>query len=105
MGIYLQSSRSRARTSTTSGRLMLAVLPFANLTGDASQDYFSDGLTEEMISQLGDLDPDHVGVIARTSVMYSRITAIGRFGCPTDAQNPGPYPPVPRPSTNRPAES
>jgi len=48
---------------------MMAVLPFQNLTGDASQDYFSDGLTEEMISQLGNLDPAHLGVIARTSVM------------------------------------
>jgi TolB-like protein/Tfp pilus assembly protein PilF len=49
---------------------MLAVLPFDNLTGDAGQDYFSDGLTEEMISQLGNLDPAHLGVIARTSVMH-----------------------------------
>src|SRR5580700_2672474 len=70
LGIYLQWSRSRARASAPSGRLMLAVLPFQNLTGDDSQDYFSDGLTEEMISQLGDLDPEHVGVIARTSVMH-----------------------------------
>src|SRR5436190_11414611 len=31
----------------------LAVLPFANLSGDATQEYFSDGLTEEMILQLG----------------------------------------------------
>jgi TolB-like protein len=29
---------------------MLAVLPFKNLTGDANQDYFSEGLTEEMIA-------------------------------------------------------
>ena len=50
-------------------RAMLAVLPFSNLTGDASQDYFSDGFTEEMITQLGRLDPAHFGVIARTSVM------------------------------------
>jgi TolB-like protein/Tfp pilus assembly protein PilF len=49
---------------------MLAVLPFENLTGDAAQDYFSDGLTEEMIAQLGRLDPQHLGVIARTSVMH-----------------------------------
>ena len=49
---------------------MLAVLPFENFTGDAGQEYFSDGLTEEMISQLGDLDPAHLGVIARTSVMH-----------------------------------
>jgi len=51
------------------GRTMLAVLPFQNLTGDPSQEYFSDGMTEEMISQLGNLDPQHLGVIARTSVM------------------------------------
>jgi len=70
LGIYLQWSRSRARAATPGGRLMLAVLPFENLTGDPTQDYFSDGLTEEMISQLGDLDPEHVGVIARTSVMH-----------------------------------
>lgn len=49
---------------------MLAVLPFDNFTGDAAQEYFSDGLTEEMISQLGNIDPAHIGVIARTSVMH-----------------------------------
>jgi TolB-like protein/DNA-binding winged helix-turn-helix (wHTH) protein/Tfp pilus assembly protein PilF len=52
------------------GRLMLAVLPFENLTGDVAQDYFSDGLTEEMITQAGNLDPQQLGVIGRTSVMY-----------------------------------
>jgi TolB-like protein/DNA-binding winged helix-turn-helix (wHTH) protein/tetratricopeptide (TPR) repeat protein len=52
------------------GRIMLAVLPFENMTGDVSQDYFSDGLTEEMIAQLGRLDPKEFGVIARTSVMH-----------------------------------
>jgi TolB-like protein/Tfp pilus assembly protein PilF len=46
------------------------VLPFQNLTGDRTQDYFSDGLTEEMIAQLGRLDPKEFGVIARTSVMH-----------------------------------
>lgn len=52
---------------------MLAVLPFENLTGDAGQEYFSDGLTEEMIAQLGQLNPKRLGVIARTSVMqYQR---------------------------------
>ncbi len=50
-------------------RIVLAVLPFMNLTGDARQDYFSDGFTEEMIAQLGRLEPEHLGVIARTSVM------------------------------------
>jgi len=53
---------------------MLAVLPFENLTGDSGQDYFSDGLTEEMIAQLGHLDPQHLGVIGRTSVMHYKDT-------------------------------
>jgi TolB-like protein/DNA-binding winged helix-turn-helix (wHTH) protein/Tfp pilus assembly protein PilF len=56
-------------------RIMVAVLPFENLTGDESQDYFSDGLTEEMIAQLGRLDPKEFGVIARTSVMHYQHSA------------------------------
>jgi TolB-like protein/DNA-binding winged helix-turn-helix (wHTH) protein len=64
-----QLSRNRVRLQPQISRAMLAVLPFENITGDAGQDYFSDGLTEEMISQLGRLDPQHIGVIARTSVM------------------------------------
>jgi len=61
----------------------VAVLPFENLTGDAAQDYFSDGLTEEMIAQLGRLDPQRMGVIARTSVMHykqqkAQLAQIGR---------------------------
>lgn len=64
-------------------RQTIAVLPFENLTGDPAQDYFTDGLTEEMIFQVGGLDPQHLGVIARTSVMRYKnsntsTTAIGR---------------------------
>ncbi len=62
--------RSRRAPIEQPHRTMLAVLPFENFTGDAGQEYFSDGLTEEMISQLGDLNPGHLGVIARTSVMH-----------------------------------
>ena len=69
LGLYLRRSHSQVRALSPSGRVMLAVLPFENLTGDPSQDYFSDGMTEEMIAQLGNLDPQHLGVIARTSVM------------------------------------
>ena len=50
-------------------RVRLAVLPFANLSGDPSQDWLGDGLTEELISRLGGLAPDRLGVIGRTSVM------------------------------------
>ena len=62
--------RSRPGLDKQTGRIRLAVLPFENFTGDAGQEYFSDGLTEEMISQLGNLDTEHLGVIARTSVMH-----------------------------------
>lgn len=61
--------RSRPTPGLTSQRYMLAVLPFENLTGDANQEYFTDGLTEEMITQLGRVDPSRLGVIARTSMM------------------------------------
>lgn len=48
-------------------RLTLAVLPFDNLTGDADQEYLSDGLTEELITQLGRLEPGRLRVTARSS--------------------------------------
>jgi len=60
-----------------SGKVMVVVLPFQNLTGDPGQDFFSDGFTEEMITQLGHLDPAHLGVIARTSAMHYRDTKLG----------------------------
>jgi len=45
----------------------LAVLPFANLSGDPAQEYFSDGLTEEMTLQLGRLGRGRIAVISRSS--------------------------------------
>jgi TolB-like protein/DNA-binding winged helix-turn-helix (wHTH) protein/Tfp pilus assembly protein PilF len=57
-----------------SEKIMLAVLPFVNLSGDAREDYFVDGFTEEMIAQLGQLQPANLGVIARTSAMRYKNT-------------------------------
>src|SRR3984957_18298318 len=48
--------------------VILAVLPFDNLSRDPDQEFFSDGLTEEMIAQLGKLNPERLSVIARGSV-------------------------------------
>ena len=77
---YLATSRSAHRAGMPQGKYMLAVLPFENLTGDPSQEYFTDGLTEEMISHLGNLDSQHLGVIARTSVLPYKKVDKGDFG-------------------------
>ena len=53
---------------------MLAILPFQNMSNDPAQEYFSDGLTEETITDLGQLSPEHLGVIARTSAMAYKHT-------------------------------
>ena len=53
-----------------SPRPRLVVLPFINLSDDSSQEYFSDGLTEELIAQLGRLCRGEVGIIARSSSMF-----------------------------------
>ena len=58
-----------------SGRVMLGVLPFENYTGDPEQQYFVGGLTEEVIAQLGRLNPQRLGVIARTSTAAFRASA------------------------------
>jgi TolB-like protein len=63
-------------------REMLVVLPFENLTAGDKYDYFSDGLTEEMITELARLSPERLGVIARTSAMQFKSTTknIGQIG-------------------------
>ena len=67
---------NRARSNrTASTRVMISVLPFENLSGDSEQEYIADGLTEEMISQLGRLNPATLGVIARTTVMQYKGTS------------------------------
>ena len=68
-GITFFRRQHSGTSQSVQKRVMLAVLPFENLTGDRREDYFSDGMTEEMITQLGRLDAQHLGVIARTSVM------------------------------------
>ncbi len=64
----------RLRATPPTGRVKLAVLPFENLSGDSEQDYLSDGLTEEMITQLARLSPERLAVIARTSSMHFKAS-------------------------------
>ncbi len=60
--------RRTVRVAPSPDRVVLAVLPFDNLSRDPDQDFFSDGLTEEMIARLGKLNPAHLSVISRGSV-------------------------------------
>jgi TolB-like protein/DNA-binding winged helix-turn-helix (wHTH) protein/Flp pilus assembly protein TadD len=52
--------------------ITLAVLPFENLGDDSERGYLADGLTEETIASLGQMDPERVGVIGRHSMMVYR---------------------------------
>ena len=79
---YMSWRHFRAATPPKSQKIMLAVLPFENLTGDPNKEYLADGLTEETISQLGRLNPEELGVIARTSVMgyKHKDTSLNQIG-------------------------
>ena len=63
LAVWLIRSRGRAPTGIRS----LAVLPLDNLSGDASQNYFADGMTDELITDLAQIGA--LRVISRTSVM------------------------------------
>lgn len=73
--VYFGAKRFLARPQPPPGRLLIVVLPFQNLTGDPAQEFVSDGLTEEMITRLGELNYEQLGVIARTSAMTYKGTA------------------------------
>ena len=55
--------------------IVLAVLPLRNLSRDPAQEWFSDGLTDEIISQVGEFSPERLRVIAFTSVTQYKQSA------------------------------
>src|SRR5262249_28102366 len=67
--VATRSLRSAVPSRAAGAKTTLAVLPLQNLSADPGQDFFTDGFTEEMIAELGKLDPDRLGVIARTTTM------------------------------------
>ena len=74
--VGVDGASAKAKSSTKhETRVALAVLPFDNMTGDAGRVYLADGLTEETIAAMGQVAPDHLSVIGRTSVMRYRNTA------------------------------
>lgn len=54
--------------------IMLAVLPFVNVNGDPEREYIADGLTEETIASLSQLDPDRLSVIGHRSARSYKAT-------------------------------
>jgi TolB-like protein/DNA-binding winged helix-turn-helix (wHTH) protein/Tfp pilus assembly protein PilF len=66
LAVWLFRSRGSAPTRIRS----LAVLPLDNLSGDAAQNYFADGMTDELITDLAQISA--LRVISRTSVMAYR---------------------------------
>jgi TolB-like protein/DNA-binding winged helix-turn-helix (wHTH) protein/tetratricopeptide (TPR) repeat protein len=66
-GLLFWEARRPSRHATLLPVRSLAVLPLEDLSGDTSQDYFADGLTDELITDLGQISA--LRVISRTSVM------------------------------------
>lgn len=78
---------SVAGETSEAHRMRLAVLPFDSFSDEPLHGYFADGMTEEIIAQLGSLCPD-LAVIARTSVMaYKRTSrSVQQIGRELDVQ-------------------
>ncbi len=63
-------------------KVRIAVLPFTYVSGDSKPDYITEGLTDVIRTALGQLDPQHLGVIAATSskiVSGKPVAEIGRL--------------------------
>jgi len=84
--VYLLRRGHSPRRSASAEKIRLVVLPFTNLSGDPQQDYFSAGLTDEMITQLGRLDPERLGVIAATASKLLAEKPIAEIGRTLDVQ-------------------
>jgi TolB-like protein/DNA-binding winged helix-turn-helix (wHTH) protein/Tfp pilus assembly protein PilF len=73
---YFTYARLWASKSTARSKIVLLVLPFKNPSGNPEEQYFSDGMTEEMITELANLRPERLRVIPRVSVV--QVTSTGK---------------------------
>ena len=79
-GDVAQPSRSRRRPRPKAAHLSIVVLPFANLSGDPGQDYFADGITENLTTDLSRI---------RGTFVIARNTAFTFKGKSVDAKKIG----------------
>jgi DNA-binding winged helix-turn-helix (wHTH) protein len=79
VGTVREEGRSAGETTLTSPqparRLSIVVLPFANLSGDPEQDYFADGVTESLTTDLSRISGSFV--IARNTAFAFKGKAVG----------------------------
>jgi len=66
--------RGATQNAMAPPRIMMAILPVQNLSGDPGRDYVTDGLTEELIARVGAMNPNRLAIIARTSSMAYKGT-------------------------------
>jgi len=82
LGLNVRGWRDRLFAGPTRSQILaLAVLPLANLSGDPEQEYFADGMTEALITELGKISAPRV--ISRQSIMQykgskKRLSEIAR---------------------------
>jgi adenylate cyclase len=79
-GVWLAVRATRGPEMSTTPRLSIVVLPFANLSGDPTQDYLADALTEELTTSLSRINGTFV---------IARSTAFTYKGKPVDAKQIG----------------
>ncbi|MBZ5613918.1 MAG: winged helix-turn-helix domain-containing protein [Acidobacteriia bacterium] len=78
---FLAEAYAPPEPQRNAGRVRLVVLPFVNMS-ESAQNYCSDAMTDEIITALASLVPEHLAVIARTTAMHYKGTHkdVGRIG-------------------------
>jgi len=67
IGLWAMHERAGRPSAVTPARLLLAVVPFENLSGDAGQDYLAEGLSEDLSAELARRQDGRLAVMGRAS--------------------------------------